>query len=248
MGMRSLWKEMKRKKGGTANLSIEPTKGCANLCRQCSLSTDTNVLSHLRPNVLNRRIGKIKDIGVKFGFAQYTGRGDPISNPELHELTDVLRKHFPNMYVASFWGLTYVGKDELVKRTRGLNLLCVSVDDHHFAGVMKQMAKSGELPKENRKEAVLEKMREMIRAAYRAANRNRFDLQFRFTGIPSETERWEAFVRSVLPSESIVPVYYSLHYFRDKRGTTMVLSPYQIAVYHDGRIGMPGQIMRSSGL
>ncbi|MEK6924203.1 MAG: hypothetical protein AABW54_03125 [Candidatus Micrarchaeota archaeon] len=102
------------------------------------------------PEMLAERLNAIKNAGIinpnrtrhvidprpPGVYVHYSMRGDPLHNPQLAELTAVVRKAFPTARIQSFWTLTGLNtQQELEKRTVGLDELILSIDAPHFAGI-----------------------------------------------------------------------------------------------------------------
>ncbi len=170
---------------------LEPSFGCRLQCRQCSLETPAGRLHFMNPRLLDLQLKEIKKIDSDrlIQYIDYTGRGNPLDNKNLHEITQVVRRHFPKARLGSFWNLDGVPtQNALIRRTNGLDCLVLSFDAHHYAGhfrIQKQGAPG--LSASQLREKTLKSMFEKLRWAITASKQHGFKIQVRFTG--SEKER-----------------------------------------------------------
>ncbi len=204
-------KKLEEHPGSQNTLCIEPVYGCKNQCPQCTLGDIPEKLEFMEPGTLRRTLTKLKEQGVKPIRASFTLRGDPLAHAKMHELTGIVKEIFPKAIVRAVWGLSGVKSEEdLLKKTKGLDQLVLSIDGHHYAGILKQMLEQGLLSEEalsekgfkSKKEAVFEEIRKRVRWAVHAHknSKNRsLTLKFSFAGTVREGNVMTELVRSAVP-------------------------------------------------
>ncbi|MFA6049330.1 MAG: hypothetical protein WC792_05305 [Candidatus Micrarchaeia archaeon] len=197
-----------RKYSVDRNIIIEPVKGCGLQCRQCTMGKLPVERKFMDPQTLDARLSELKEAGLgahdrdlpaallRYNVG-YTSRGNPLDHENLAQITRVVRKHLPDAKIASFWSLDGVpSKAELVKRTKGLDLLVLSLDSHHYAGLyraFKQTPQGMGLGPKQLREQTFDLIRDRIGWAFEAAKKNGFSIKVQITrkgkyGVPVGNE------------------------------------------------------------
>ncbi len=193
-------------------VALEPVYGCRYQCNQCWFKEIPEERQFMSPRRLRALLPHFRDAletvradadrfaltGNNYEFT-FSERGNPLDHPKLHELTAAIRSHFPKECIGAFWNMGGVHTYAAFKRrTQGLDRLGLSLDDHHYAGLAKELRNLRKYKgKPLTREIIFGEMRKRIGWALRAAKENDFSIVVRLVGkesliLPSrERERYE---------------------------------------------------------
>ncbi|MEK6924202.1 MAG: hypothetical protein AABW54_03120 [Candidatus Micrarchaeota archaeon] len=203
-------KELRERLSQTNVVGVEPVHGCGFQCSKCMFAPMPEERSLMDVNRFERALIELKHSGIVKAntvmhelaspgliFAYSLG-GNPPEHPRLHEITNVIKRHFPEAKVHAFWNLGGVNTPQaLVKRTQNLDALCLSLDAQHYAGLRKElMPRIKELPAAERKQAVNNELVRRIGWVARAATENCFTLAYRLTGKETEAKVFREIIRA----------------------------------------------------
>ncbi|MCX6768151.1 MAG: hypothetical protein NTY90_05515 [Candidatus Micrarchaeota archaeon] len=224
------------------HLLIEPTFGCKMQCRQCGSAPIPEHQAFLEVKTLRKTLDKLQARGLSLSAPSFPSwpssviyglHGEPLANPGLHKITRELRERFPRAKAVAFWGLGGVpSAEKLAERTKGLDLLLLSVDGQHWGGKYLEMKRNGKLPETKKTEAVDGEIRKLIKWAWSAAAENNFRVEFNVVGGERQKRQMLPLIESASPGRNAV--VHTLE--REPRGSGKGHPPLpgHANIYHDG--------------
>ncbi len=240
------------------NIIIEPVRGCKFQCRQCAMGDLPVERKFMGPKKLDRRLAELKQAGLgkwadgtpgwrKQYSVSYTCRGNPLDHENLDEITRVVQNRLPGAKINSFWNLGGVpSKAELVRRTKGLHQLILSLDSHHFAGLyreFKNAPRARGLSAAEMREKTFGIIRPRVGWAIDAAKQNGFSVKVQITHkgerfMPPTGSEKDLFEKLVPPkgSKALAGVEWTVDSSRRvARGSSVHNNPQSLVILHDGK-------------
>jgi hypothetical protein len=229
------------------SVNVQAVKGCLARCRRCIDGELPQDLSPMPPETLRaaikRRKSDMRTGAVATNF--YYNIGDPLANPRLHELTQVIHEELPDSRVYAFWGMRLNdmnSAEDLVKRTKGLHSLTVSMDTHHYAAVRREMLEKLAPGTRLNRDVVHAEMQKRLLWASQAQQENGFKLVVRLTGRVSPLILPRQHLKEVdlymkLASQTLPDNSYKTDEREDApRGSGLGRErPFELIILHDGR-------------
>lgn len=110
-------------------IQVEPSSRCTLSCKACATREERLALdppSHMKPEVFSKILGKLMESGISVKTFDFSGHGEPTSNPDLWELVRIARESFPLSHIYLITNSNEDFREEHL--SAGLNEIQFSID------------------------------------------------------------------------------------------------------------------------
>ena len=200
------------------DVTVQNVLGCPVQCRFCNVASP-KAQKFMATNTFGRALARLeKNFDLSPGLSVlYSGRGNPIDDPQLHLKTELIRNRLEqpgrHVTITLAWPL-HGGLENLAERTRGIDVLRISLSGEVLRAIRRDIAKKPDAPA-NIAAAALEEMKRRLQLAADAAAINGYTPVLLLEGTPSETGQLyriaeEAFKKSSIPFGRIETIFSDL--------------------------------------
>ncbi|VVB67736.1 Uncharacterised protein [Candidatus Norongarragalina meridionalis] len=224
------------------DVTIQNVLGCPVQCAFCNVESP-----RAQKFMATKKFGAaLEELGKKYDLSDalnvlYSGRGNPIDDPELRMKTELLRSRLGQggrkLNITLAWPL-HGGLNNLAERTRGIDVLRISLSSEVLRAIRRELKKTA-VPSADIEDAVLAEAKWRLRKAADAAAANGFKPVLLLEGTPGERGQLyriaeEAFKGSRIPFGRVETLFSGL----EPRGSALgkSLGRGGILILHTGKI------------